>query len=115
MYQEEHGIDGLKFEDAVKKIKERPYDQYKEEHVDGMEPLKNEKLAKKSKLRKYIKKIKIQNLKDDDVVPAIDMGKQVSDFLDANRDKELEQLSQDVKDNNAKKSNINNPFKTDLH
>lgn len=30
-----------------------------------MEPEKNEKLSRKQKLRKYIKKIKIENLRDD--------------------------------------------------
>ncbi|KAM7356823.1 pentatricopeptide repeat-containing protein 1, mitochondrial-like [Cochliomyia hominivorax] len=66
LYQEEHAIDGLKLEDAIKKIKERPYEHYKEEGIEGMEPLKNEKLSKKNKIRKYIKKIKIQNLKGDE-------------------------------------------------
>lgn len=66
MYQEEHGIDGLKLEDAIKKLKQRPYDHYKEANPEGMEPLKNEKLMKKQKMRKYIKKIKIQELKGDE-------------------------------------------------
>lgn len=66
MYLEEHRIDGLKLQDAIKKLRERPYEQYKEEPVEGVEPIKNEKLANKTKLRKYIKKIKVQTLKGDD-------------------------------------------------
>ncbi|XP_075164015.1 pentatricopeptide repeat-containing protein 1, mitochondrial [Haematobia irritans] len=66
LYQEEHDIASLKIDDAIKKIRERPYQQYKEESNDGLEPIKNEKLAGKQKLRKYIKKIKIQNLRGDD-------------------------------------------------
>lgn len=38
-----------------------------------MEPLKNEKLASKQKLRKYIKKIKLQHLKgDEDGTPSLE-------------------------------------------
>lgn len=72
LYQEEHGINGLKLEDAIRNIKERPYEQYKEGEIDGVEPLKNEKLSQKKKLRKYIKKIKITNLRGDEDLPEID-------------------------------------------
>lgn len=65
-WQEEYGIEGLKLEDAIKKIKPRPYQHYKEDTVEGLEDDKNVKLSKKSKMRKYIKKIKVQHLRDDD-------------------------------------------------
>lgn len=64
-FQEEFGIAGLKLEDAIEKLKERPYQQYKEPDIGAVEPLKNEILSKKQKIRKYIKKIKIKDLKDD--------------------------------------------------
>uniref|UniRef100_A0A1I8QCC8 Pentacotripeptide-repeat region of PRORP domain-containing protein n=1 Tax=Stomoxys calcitrans TaxID=35570 RepID=A0A1I8QCC8_STOCA len=66
LYKEEQGIANLKLDDAIKKLRERPYQQYKEDYEEGMEPLKNQKIAQKQKLRKYIKKIKIQNLKGDE-------------------------------------------------
>ena len=59
-------MSGLKLEDAINKITERPYEFYKEQSTEGFEALKNEKLLKKQKLRKYIKKIKVENLKSDD-------------------------------------------------
>ncbi|XP_011195737.2 pentatricopeptide repeat-containing protein 1, mitochondrial [Zeugodacus cucurbitae] len=65
LYYEEQGIAGLKIEDAIKKIREHPYQQYKDEDFEGVEPLKNQELSKKQKVRKYIKKIKIENLRDD--------------------------------------------------
>lgn len=71
MWYEEQGIAGLKLEDAIKKIKERPYQQFKENETDGLEENKNEKFLRKQKLRKYIKKIKIKDLKDDKNVDAI--------------------------------------------
>ena len=60
------GVSGLKLEDAIKKLTERPYDYYKESDVEGLEPQKNEALVKKQKLRKYIKKIKVDNLKGEE-------------------------------------------------
>uniref|UniRef100_A0A1I8MYB1 PROP1-like PPR domain-containing protein n=1 Tax=Musca domestica TaxID=7370 RepID=A0A1I8MYB1_MUSDO len=73
LYLEEHGLSNLKIDDQIKKIRERPYEHYKEDPVDGMEPLKNEKLASKQKLRKYIKKIKLQHLKgDEDGTPSLE-------------------------------------------
>ncbi|XP_004526951.1 pentatricopeptide repeat-containing protein 1, mitochondrial [Ceratitis capitata] len=65
VYYEEQGIAGLKLEDAIKKIRDHPYTQFKEEDVDGVEPLKNYEISKKQKVRKYIKKIKIENLRSD--------------------------------------------------
>jgi len=56
---------GLKLEDAIAKIKERPYEKFKLPPVEGMEPLKHEQLKHKTKQRKYIKKIKIDQLQDD--------------------------------------------------
>uniref|UniRef100_A0A1A9X0I1 PPR_long domain-containing protein n=1 Tax=Glossina brevipalpis TaxID=37001 RepID=A0A1A9X0I1_9MUSC len=66
LYQEEHGILGLKLDDATKKLNQKPYDQFKEDTIDGLESIKNEKLSHKPKMRRYIKKIKIQNLKGDE-------------------------------------------------
>lgn len=70
LFQEEHNILHLKLEDAIKKIQERPYQQYTEEQRDNelnQEPLKNIKEARKQKRRKYIKKIKVDTLQDDSV------------------------------------------------
>lgn len=74
LYYEEQGIAGLKLEDAIKKIREHPYQQYKDDDIEGVEPLKNQKLSKKQKVRKYIKKIKIENLRNDtkDSYPTIE-------------------------------------------
>ncbi|XP_055847167.1 pentatricopeptide repeat-containing protein 1, mitochondrial [Episyrphus balteatus] len=66
-WQEEQGIEGLKLDDAIKKLKQRPYQHFKEDTVEGLEDIKNVKLSKKSKMRKYIKKIKIENLKGDQI------------------------------------------------
>ncbi|KAH8278303.1 hypothetical protein KR044_010621, partial [Drosophila immigrans] len=65
LFNEEHGLTGLKHEDAVNKLKERPYAQYKEGAVSGIEPTKHNEVKRKTKMRKYIKKIKIVELKDD--------------------------------------------------
>ncbi|EDW30160.1 GL22616 [Drosophila persimilis] len=65
LYYEEQGLTGLQLEDAIAKIKVRPYAKYKEAAVDGLEPLKHEQVKRKTKLRKYIKKIKIDELQDD--------------------------------------------------
>ncbi|KAM8711006.1 hypothetical protein ACLKA7_017609 [Drosophila subpalustris] len=65
LYYEEQGLAGLKLEDAVNKVKERPYAQYKEATVTGIEPTKHEQVKRKQKVRKYIKKIKIAQLSDD--------------------------------------------------
>ncbi|KAH8398384.1 hypothetical protein KR215_009520 [Drosophila sulfurigaster] len=65
LFLEEHGLTGLKLEDAVNKLKERPYAQYKETPVEGIEPTKHEEVKRKTKVRKYIKKIKIAELRDD--------------------------------------------------
>ncbi|XP_016989806.1 pentatricopeptide repeat-containing protein 1, mitochondrial [Drosophila rhopaloa] len=65
LYYEELGLAGLKLEDAIAKVKERPYEKYKVPPVEGMEPLKHEHLKRKTKPRKYIKKIKIDELQDD--------------------------------------------------
>lgn len=80
-----------------------------------MEPIKNEKLAKKKKLRKYIKKIKIQNLKGDE-----ELTQANTKFLDNAQDNKADQtpeLSSNSKDNmenenqTINKTNLNNPFK----
>ncbi|XP_030372200.1 pentatricopeptide repeat-containing protein 1, mitochondrial [Scaptodrosophila lebanonensis] len=65
LYYEEHGLTHLKLEDAIAKIKERPYARYKDAPVEGMEPLKHEQIRRKTKVRKYIKKIKINELRAD--------------------------------------------------
>ncbi|XP_054732525.1 pentatricopeptide repeat-containing protein 1, mitochondrial [Anastrepha obliqua] len=65
LYYEEQGIGGLKLEDAIKKIREHPYKYFKEEDIEGVESLKNNNISKKQKVRKYIKKIKIENLRSD--------------------------------------------------
>ncbi|XP_069968160.1 pentatricopeptide repeat-containing protein 1, mitochondrial [Bactrocera oleae] len=65
LYYEEQGIAGLKIEDAIKKIHEHPYQQYRDDEYEGVEPLKNQKLSKQQKVRRYIKKIKIENLRVD--------------------------------------------------
>ncbi|XP_064547434.1 pentatricopeptide repeat-containing protein 1, mitochondrial [Drosophila montana] len=65
LFYEEHGLSGLKLEDAIAKLKARPYAQYKEAPVTGVEPAKHEQVKRKTKIRKYIKKIKINELQDD--------------------------------------------------
>lgn len=104
MYQEEHGIDGLKLEDAIKKIKQRPYDHYKEDEVEGVEPLKNEKLAKKNKMRKYIKKIKVQHLKGDEEL----LNTETKQIENTPTESEKEYA---VQDKQNEKINTNNPFR----
>lgn len=69
LFQEEHKIAHLKLEDAIKKIQARPYQQYTDEQYSDeiyQESLKNVKQSRKQKLRKYIKKIKIDSLQDDE-------------------------------------------------
>ncbi|EDW69277.1 pentatricopeptide repeat-containing protein 1, mitochondrial [Drosophila virilis] len=68
LFYEEHGLSGLKLEDAIAKLKARPYAQYKETPVTGLEPAKHEQVKRKTKIRKYIKKIKIDELQDDSPV-----------------------------------------------
>ncbi|KAH8402890.1 hypothetical protein KR222_009141, partial [Zaprionus bogoriensis] len=65
LFYEEHGLASLKLEDAVGKLKQRPYDQFKEPGPTGLEPMKHEHLTRKRKVLKYIKKIKIEELRDD--------------------------------------------------
>ncbi|ALC43076.1 CG4611, partial [Drosophila busckii] len=65
LFKEEHGLTGLQVEDAVAKLKQRPYAQYQQQSVDGLEPNKHEQIKRKTKVRKYIKKIKIHELQDD--------------------------------------------------
>ncbi|XP_055913654.1 pentatricopeptide repeat-containing protein 1, mitochondrial [Eupeodes corollae] len=72
-WQEEHGIEGLKLEDAIKKLKQRPYQHFKEDSIDGVEDVKNVKLSKRSKMRKYIKKIKVHNLRGDPIDQSADV------------------------------------------
>ncbi|KAH8270363.1 hypothetical protein KR018_008719 [Drosophila ironensis] len=65
LYYEELGLAGLKLEDAIAKVKEHPYAKFKEQPAEeGMEPLKHEQIKRKTKVRKYIKKIKIDELQD---------------------------------------------------
>lgn len=75
-----------------------------------MEPIKNEKLAKKKKLRKYIKKIKIQNLKGDE-----ELTQANTKFLDNAQDNKADQTPEPSSMENEKqtinKTNLNNPFK----
>lgn len=103
LYQEEHGIDGLKLEDAIKKIKQSPYDQYKEDPIEGVEPLKNEKLARKNKTRKYIKKIKIQNLKGDEELSCPE-AKMIENTIESDK-------GSAVQNTQNEKINTNNPFR----
>ncbi|XP_061401641.1 pentatricopeptide repeat-containing protein 1, mitochondrial [Musca vetustissima] len=97
LYLEEHSLANLKLDDQIKKIRERPYEHYKETPVDGMEPLKNEKLASKQKLRKYIKKIKIQHLKGDE-----DDTPQLESVQEDSTQKSIDK---------PKVTNVNNPFR----
>ncbi|XP_017956164.1 pentatricopeptide repeat-containing protein 1, mitochondrial [Drosophila navojoa] len=64
LFYEELGLTGLKLEDAIAKLKPRAYEQYTEDSVTGQEPAKHEQVKRKTKLRKYIKKIKINELQD---------------------------------------------------
>lgn len=64
MFYEENGLSNLNLEDAIAKIKDRPYTQYKEAAVVGLEPTKHEFVKRKTKVRKYIKKIKIDELSE---------------------------------------------------
>lgn len=64
LFYEEHGLTGLKLEDAIAKLKPRAYAQYNETPITGLEPAKHEQVKRKTKLRKYIKKIKIDELQD---------------------------------------------------
>lgn len=106
LYQEEHGIANLKLDDAIKKLRERPYEHYKEDTVEGMEQVKNEKLARKQKIRKYIKKIKIQHLNGDE-----DLGMNaIADTKDNTRISNIEAGEKAA--NTSKVINENNPFKS---
>lgn len=51
-------------EDAIKKLKESPYEQFKEGSGQGYENLKNEKQQREKKVRKYITKIKVNQLNE---------------------------------------------------
>lgn len=103
----------MKLEDAIKKIKERPYDHYKEDDVEGMESLKNKKQATKNKLRKYIKKIKIENLQGDE------LSQPDTKLLDNCEEKSANKVvsspkfvnKKDVENQPTKKTNLNNPFR----
>ncbi|KAH8324024.1 hypothetical protein KR074_007412 [Drosophila pseudoananassae] len=65
LYYEELGLHGLKLEDAIAKVKESSYAKFKEQTEEGLEPLKSDQIKRKTKVRKYIKKIKIDQLQDD--------------------------------------------------
>lgn len=75
-----------------------------------MEPIKNEKLAKKKKLRKYIKKIKIQNLKGDEELTQANT-KFLDNAQDNNADQTPEPSSMENEKQTINKTNLNNPFK----
>lgn len=64
MFYEEYGLSDLNLEDAIAKTKHRPYAQFKEAAVAGLEPTKHELVKRKTKVRKYIKKIKIDELSE---------------------------------------------------
>ncbi|KAH8318242.1 hypothetical protein KR067_009986 [Drosophila pandora] len=64
LFYEELGLAGLKLEDAIAKVKENPYAKFKEHTEEGLEPLKTDQVKRKTKVRKYIKKIKIDQLQD---------------------------------------------------
>ncbi|KAH8310133.1 hypothetical protein KR067_010135 [Drosophila pandora] len=64
LFYEELGLAGLKLEDAIAKVKESPYAKFKEHTEEGLEPLKTDQVKRKTKVRKYIKKIKIDQLQD---------------------------------------------------
>lgn len=58
-------MENLHLEDKIKKIKGKPFEQFKTPKEEGYEERKNERLLRKQKARKYIKKIKIETLKGD--------------------------------------------------
>ena len=66
IWHEEHHIAGLQLQDAIKKISQRPYEQFKEKQPPGFEEIKNEEFIRKQKVKKYINKIKINDLKEDE-------------------------------------------------
>lgn len=65
VFYEEYGLAGLSLEDAISKMKERPYAQFNEPVLNGLETTKHELVKRQTKMRKYIKKIKIDKLSDD--------------------------------------------------
>lgn len=69
VWYEEHGLEKLHLDDKIKKIKGKPFEQFKTPKQEGYEQRKNEKLLHKKKARQYIKKIKIQNLCGDEEKP----------------------------------------------
>lgn len=60
------GLQDTNYEEAVKIVREHPWEQFKYGQPEGMEDLKNPKLRHKKKLNRFIKRIKTDLLRDDD-------------------------------------------------
>lgn len=66
------GLKGLSLDDAVGAVREHPWEQFKQTQADGYEATKNPKLRHEKKKQHSIRKIKVDELKDDD--DALDAG-----------------------------------------
>jgi pentatricopeptide repeat domain-containing protein 1 len=61
-WQRKMGFENLSFEDAVKKVRQHPWAQFKTTQTDGFEVVKNSRVRHKSKFAKMItRKVKISD------------------------------------------------------
>lgn len=60
------GLKGLGLDDAVGVVRQHPWEQFKEPQAEGYEATKNPKLRHQKKKQHSIRKIKVEELKDDD-------------------------------------------------
>jgi pentatricopeptide repeat domain-containing protein 1 len=60
------GLKDLKVEEAVKKVRDHPWDQFRNTQKEGFEEEKNKKLKHKKKIERYIKRIKVDQLESDE-------------------------------------------------
>ncbi|EAT42220.1 AAEL006227-PA [Aedes aegypti] len=59
------GLKGLGLDDAVGAVREHPWEQFKQPQAEGFEATKNPKLRHEKKKRHSIRKIKVEELKED--------------------------------------------------
>lgn len=57
------------YDEAIKIVREHPWEQFKYDQPDGMEDIKNPKLRHKKKLNRFIKRIKTDSLRNDEDFP----------------------------------------------
>jgi pentatricopeptide repeat domain-containing protein 1 len=56
------GLKDLPVQEAVKKVREHPWEQFKQSQAVGFEAEKNQKLKHKKKMERYIRRIKVEQL-----------------------------------------------------